>query len=97
MEFGYWEENFHEWDLFTKNGVTNNAEADVFFNFDRFAGTGGYSWIYPPFESKIVEETATTKIVQNSDGLLAEIPKDGHDTIPHFIGPPSGRPTTGRR
>ncbi|HUU59477.1 MAG TPA: hypothetical protein VMZ50_08040, partial [Phycisphaerae bacterium] len=27
MEFGYWEENFRGWDLFVKNGITNNAEA----------------------------------------------------------------------
>ncbi len=41
MEFGYWDENFREWDLFVKNGITNNEEADVFFNFDRIDGVGG--------------------------------------------------------
>ena len=85
MEFGYWEENFREWDIFVKNGITNNADADLFFNFDRIVGTGGYSWIYPPFEQKVIEETATTRIIQNGDGLIAEVPKDGHDTIPHFL------------
>ena len=35
MEFGYWEENFTEWPLFVENGITNNEEADIFFNFDR--------------------------------------------------------------
>jgi len=28
MEFGYWEENFDQWDIFTQNGVTDNEEAD---------------------------------------------------------------------
>ena len=37
MEFGYWRENFQLWPLFYENGVTNNAEADVFFAFDRIA------------------------------------------------------------
>ena len=34
MEFGYWDENFKEWPLFYENGITNNAEADVFFAFE---------------------------------------------------------------
>ena len=85
MEFGYWNENFTEWDLFVKNGITNNWEADVFFSFDRTEGAGGNVWINPPFPNTIVEETATTRILMNGDGLLAEVPKDGHDTIPHYL------------
>ena len=85
MEFGYWEENFKEWDIFVKNGITNNWEADIFFSFDRLGGVWGNTWMNPPFESKVVSETATTRILQNGDGLLAEVPKDGHDTIPHYL------------
>ena len=85
MEFGYWEENFREWDIFVKNGITNNWEADQFFNFDRMDGVGGNVWMHPGFEYKVVGETATTNIIQNGDGLLAEVPKDGHDTIPHYV------------
>lgn len=85
MEFGYWEENFHEWDLFVKNGVTNNEEADRFFSFDPIAMVGANTWMAPAFEYKIVRETETTKIIQNGDGLFAEVPKDGHDTIPHYV------------
>jgi uroporphyrinogen decarboxylase len=85
MEFGYWEENFTEWPIFVQNGITNNRDADVFFNFDRIAVYSGPSGMNPPFERKVVSETATTKIIQNHDGLLAEVPKDGHDTIPHYL------------
>ncbi|HBQ63658.1 MAG TPA: hypothetical protein DD727_01760, partial [Clostridiales bacterium] len=85
MEFGYWAENFTQWDLFVENGIKNNGQADRFFNFDILSGIGGKTWIHPPFPSKVVEETATTKIIMNGDGLLAEVPKDGHDTIPHFV------------
>ena len=35
MEFGYWDENFKEWSIFVENGITNNWEADIFFNFDK--------------------------------------------------------------
>jgi uroporphyrinogen decarboxylase len=85
MEFGYWDENFTEWDLFTKNNIRTNEQADVFFNFDRQVITGGNVWMSPPFPQKVVEETATAKIIMNGDGLLAEVPKDGHDTIPHYL------------
>ncbi|MFS8500436.1 MAG: uroporphyrinogen decarboxylase family protein, partial [Caldicoprobacter sp.] len=85
MEFGYWDENFKEWPIFVENGITNNREANIFFNFDRIEVIRGNVWMSPPFETKVIEETETTKILINSDGLLAEVPKDGHDTIPHFI------------
>lgn len=85
MEFGYWDENFREWPIFVENGIKNNWEADIFFNFDRIASIGGVIWMNPPFPSKVVGETETTRILMNGDGLMAEVPKDGHDTIPHFI------------
>jgi hypothetical protein len=85
MEFGYWKENFTEWDLFVKNGITNNREADIFFNFDIIRGESGLTWLHPAFEESVVEETSTKKLLMNRDGLLAEVPKDGHDTIPHYI------------
>ncbi|WP_105617724.1 uroporphyrinogen decarboxylase/cobalamine-independent methonine synthase family protein [Vallitalea okinawensis] len=85
MEFGYWDENFTEWKLFEENGITNNAEADLFLNFDTIKTIGGNIWMSPLFKEKVVEETATTKIIINNEGLLAEVPKDGHDTIPHYI------------
>jgi uroporphyrinogen decarboxylase len=86
MEFGYWEENFHEWPLFYENGVTTNEEADRFFNFDRIEMITGNIWLSPPFENgKLVEMRQTTKVIMNSDGLLAEVPLDGHDTIPHYL------------
>jgi uroporphyrinogen decarboxylase len=85
MEFGYWQENFQQWPLFVENGITSNGQADVFFSFDIISGVNGNVWLHPCFESRVVEETDFTRIMMNGDGLLAEIPKDGHDTIPHYI------------
>lgn len=39
----------------------------------------------PPFESKELEIRGDKRIIMNSDGLIAEVPVDGHDTIPHYI------------
>jgi uroporphyrinogen decarboxylase len=85
MEFGYWDENFTAWDLFIKNDIETNEEADILFNFDKIAGVSGRTWMLPPFPSIETGRTETTKFIQNGDGLLAEVPLDGHDTIPHYI------------
>jgi uroporphyrinogen decarboxylase len=85
MEFGYWAENFKVWPIFRDNGLKYNLQADIFFNFDRIHTAGGRVWIHPPFAKKVISETDTHQIIMNGEGLLAEVPKDGHDTIPHFI------------
>jgi uroporphyrinogen-III decarboxylase len=85
MEFGYWDDNFSQWPIFYENGICNNEEADIFFNFDQTTTINGNIWISPSFEDIVVEERENTKIIMNADGLLAEIPKDGHSTIPHYI------------
>lgn len=85
MEFGYWDENFREWPLFLENGITSNDEADVFFNFDRCVTLSPNVWMDPPFSKKILERRENTWLLINEDGLLAEVPLDFHDTIPHYI------------
>ncbi len=85
MEFGYWQENFTQWSIFRENGITNNQDADRFFSFDRLETFGSPVWMHPPFEESVVRESATTRVLINADGLLAEVPKDGHETIPHYI------------
>lgn len=84
MEFGYWKENFEQWPLFTENNITNNKEADIFFNFDIIRNMGGNVWIHPGFGEKVISETADKKIIINEEGLLAEVSKDGHSSIPHY-------------
>src|SRR5665647_416780 len=66
MEFGYWEENFTDWKLFTENHIKNNEEADLFFNFDRISSVNGNTGMYPGFPNRIVSETETTKIIMNN-------------------------------
>jgi uroporphyrinogen decarboxylase len=85
MEFGYWDENFREWSIFLDNKITDNNEADIFFNFDVTRSIGGLLGMNPCFPSTVVEETPTQKIIMNSDGLLAEVPTTGHDSIPHYL------------
>jgi uroporphyrinogen decarboxylase len=97
MEFGFWEDNFRLWPIFKDNAVTRNDEADVFFNFDRIEGAYGVVWMHPTFEEKVIEQTGTTRIIQNAAGVLAEVPVDDHSTIPHFIKPTVQTPDDWRR
>ena len=85
MEFGYWDENFSEWPLFAENGITNNWDADRFFAFDKVRHVSGNLWMSPPFKHEVIEERDNTRVIINEDGLHAEIPLDGHDTIPHYL------------
>jgi len=87
MEFGYWEENYKQWPMFVENGVTNELEANHYFSFDRIWAISGNVWLSPSFANQIVEERATTTVIMNEDGVLAEVPKDRHDSIPHFLKP----------
>ncbi|MFW5985096.1 MAG: uroporphyrinogen decarboxylase family protein [Halanaerobiaceae bacterium] len=84
-EFGYWDENFEKWKMFKENNITNNQEGHRLFNFDRIEDIGGNVWMSPTFDYKVIEETENKKVIRNAEGLIAEVPKDGHDTIPHFV------------
>jgi len=84
-EFGYWEENYQEWDIFVKNGITNEGEANEFFAFDYLPVVWGNNWMDPAFEHKELERREKSIIIQNWDGLTAEVPLEGAgSSIPHF-------------
>ena len=84
MEFGYWKENYTLWPGFVENGVRTEEEANRFFNFDPVRRIGGHIWMRPPFEQRVLSETETVQTLINADGLIAEVPRDGHSTIPHY-------------
>ncbi len=84
MEFGYWDENFDLWDIFVDNGIRSNEQAAEFFSFDRFEIVGGVCDLHPTFEEKVIEDRERTVIMQNTDGLLAEVTK-GSASIPHYM------------
>ena len=65
MEFGYWDENFTQWEVFKKNNVKTNWEADILFNFDPIHTIGGSIWMDPPFEQKVIEEKGDKLILMN--------------------------------
>ena len=85
MEFGYWEENYDQWDLFVQNGIRCEAEANAFFSFDPIASIEANTWLSPLFSEEVVERRGNKLLIRNKEGLLAEVAADGHSTIPHFV------------
>ena len=94
MEMGWWEENYTNWPMFRENGITNREEAKRFCGLDQYAYIAQWDkvWMWPRFEEKVIEDRGRTLIMQNWEGLLAEVPKDGHSTIAHFIHSPVETP-----
>ena len=84
MEFGYWEENYSQWPMFVENGITNEQQANEFFAFDPIHGVDTHTWMDPPFPYKEIERRGDKVIVQNSDGLTAEVMASNQSSIPHY-------------
>jgi len=98
MEFGYWDDNFVQWDLFVNNGIKNDEEADIFFSFDKIMTIGGENFIYPPIKERVIEVRENTRVIINNKGLLAEVPlQDGGSSIPHYLKSPIETPEDWKR
>jgi len=84
MEFGYWDENYTQWDIFVKNGITTEDAANEFFSFDPMKILYTGTWMDPGFEYREIERRGNKVIIQNSDGLTAEVLANSSSSIPHF-------------
>jgi len=87
MEFGWWNEC---WDVWPKQGlpswVDNNYKGDVFFGLEQTGHFGGLNvGARPGFEARVVEDRGDKRLIVDGGGVLCEIPKDGHSTIPHYL------------
>ena len=84
MEFGYWDENYTQWPMFVDNGITNESQANKFFSFDPIARLNLNMWMDPRFPYKEIAQKGDKIIIQNSDGLTAEVMASKQSSIPHF-------------
>jgi len=84
MEFGYWEENYKEWPMFVENNITHEGLANQFFSFDRIDIIPINAWMDPPFPHKEISRHGDKIIIQNWDGLTAEVLASQQSSIPHY-------------
>ncbi len=85
MEFGYWDENYTQWDIFADNGIKTERQANQFLSLEAPEVVGGSIWIDPVFSETVLEDKGDKEIYLNDSGLICERPKDGHSTIPRYI------------
>lgn len=85
MEFGYWDEVFDQWPMFRDNGIPNTPTANHALGFDPMENICPPWYMHPFFEEKMVEDKGDTQIFINMDGVLYELPADGHSTIPKYL------------
>ena len=85
-EFGWWEECFDVWQ---EQGlpcwVDNEIKAEMYFRLERRGTFPANVGMHPGFQPHVVEEKGDKRILVDSGGILCEVPKDGHSTIPHYL------------
>ena len=88
MDFGYWAETIPAWH---KQGLPADVKTDQ--DMEKYLGLEGISifpgfpvnnYLYPSFEYKVLEEKGSHRIIQDGDGNICEVPKEG-SSIPRFI------------
>jgi hypothetical protein len=78
---GPWPETVERW----KTEGFDPANPPV-FNTDRWAWHGGWFFPNPPFERKVIEETETTILYINHEGILMRERKDQpYSSMPQFV------------
>ncbi len=88
MDFGYWEETITIWH---KQGLPTYVKTNQ--DVERYLGLEGTEIIpslpvanglYPPFKYKVLEDKGQHRIVQDAEGSICEVPKDG-TSVPHYV------------
>jgi uroporphyrinogen decarboxylase len=85
-EFGYWAELYDEWhEQGLPEEITTERQLDAYFGYDRRVSVPVNVDLNPRFEYKVLEEDARHKVIQDTNGTIAQINKDGSSSIPHFL------------
>ena len=82
-EFGYWDEVPGIWKA--QGLPASVGSLEVFFGFEWSTGVGTHGGLIPAFQSGVVEETETRRIIRDGAGVLYEEKKEGIKTIPHYL------------
>lgn len=85
-EFGWWDECYDAWQAQGMPGwVDNEVRGEQFFQLERRECFPANVGMNPGFTQQVVEEREKTRIILDGGGVLCEVPKDGHSTIPHYL------------
>jgi len=88
MDFGYWDETITVWH---KQGLPGYVKTNQ--DIEQYLGLEGAEIIprlpvanglYPLFQDKVLDDRGRYRLVQNAEGNICEVPKDG-TSIPHYV------------
>jgi hypothetical protein len=65
--------------------VDSKQKGELFFGLERNECFPAQVGIRPGFQPQVVEETADKRIIIDHAGVVCEVDKDAHSTIPHFL------------
>ena len=87
FEFGYWAETLPEWvEQGLPPGVKSEAEAYRHFGIENWGGVPlNTMGLEPGFGWTVVRENEDEMIQRDNDGVLYQINKKGHKSIPHYL------------
>ena len=80
FEWGYWPETVARW---KREGMPGDAPWEA-VGITRYHRVPVQTRIWPRFESKVLEELATTRVIQDEEGVVREVAKDA-TVFPRFI------------
>ncbi len=86
FEFGYWDETLTGWHAQgLPPEVKDESSAYAYFGIESWNSFGTHLGLLPDFGYSVVREDAEYLVYRDGNGCTAQINKQGHKSIPHFI------------
>lgn len=94
FEFGYWQETLPAWhEQGLPREVDDEAKAYEHFGIEGMAHAPVHIGLKGPMrEKEMIEETEEHRIYRDEVGIVCEVAKDGHSSIPHYLDYPLKEP-----
>ena len=85
-EFGYWDDTLRAWHgQGLPEEIDSNAKADIYFGFAPRAQVPVTQGLLPAFESRVLEERGSHRVVRDENGATCLVHSSGESSIPHYL------------
>ncbi|MBI4559108.1 MAG: hypothetical protein HY706_16105 [Candidatus Hydrogenedentes bacterium] len=86
LEFGYWSKTLEVWrEQGLPESVTDEASAYDYFGIENWAMVNLHANPLPLFKHEVLEENEERRVYRDELGVVAEVNKHGHQSIPHYL------------
>ncbi len=81
FEWGYWPETEERW---KREGMAGQCPWEA-VGITHYHRVPVEVRMFPPFEQQVLQEDPSTLIIRDTDGIIKEVPRDGHSALSRFI------------